>query len=165
MIWHRLDTSNASIDTHEIGLGTDSVFFAGFRSLIATQGGRFKYEFPGLDLTEMDTVSIWTTLCHKTEDWFLLGIPWDGARVPSRVSLDSTGPFVGTAGRTISLSGSNIADVLADTSGATGWQDTANDMIWVQVRGTDAGSFDQTAPVTVEANFVLEWTKWLRIVA
>jgi hypothetical protein len=143
MIWHRLDTSNASIDTHDVGASSATIFFGNMKSFIANRGGRFMLELPDTDLTTLTSWLIDTQFCHKTEDWFLLGISWDKDTVPSSITVGA---------RAISLTGSNIADVLADTDGETGWQDTTNDLIWLQIRGTESGTFDAEAPVTTETN-------------
>jgi hypothetical protein len=164
-IWHRLDTSNASIDDHEIGDGDDSIFFNGFRSFMANREGRFLLELPDTNLALVDHVRINTWFAHTLEEWFLIGVPWDGARTPSRVSVDTDSTLSSTPARSIALTGTSIADVLADTTGATGWRDTSNNRIWVRFRGTSAGSFDATAPVTDENNEALAYRRYLQIQA
>lgn len=165
MIWHRLDTSNTSIDNHEVGDGDAAIFFDGMRSFIANREGRFLLELPDTDLTVVDHVRINTWFCHVLDEWFLIGLPWDGGRVPTRVSIDTDSTLSTTPTRAISLTGTNIADVLADTSGATGWQDTANDRVWIRCRGTSSGTFDNTAPVTDENNEALAYRRYIQIIA
>lgn len=166
VIWHRLDNSNAIIDSHEVGLPSQSQFFSNMGSFMANQNGRFKLEFSGYDLTTVSTISLNVEWAHLTDDTFLIGVPWDGGNTPSRISIDSTGPSVGAVGRPIYLTGSSIADVLADSSGQTSWQDAANDTIWILWKGLTTGSFDRAAPVTLASNNTIgTYTQFLRVTA
>jgi hypothetical protein len=166
VVWHRLDTNNVSIDSHEIGDPAKAQFFWVMGSFAANQGGRFKLEFKSYDLTTIDEISIWVELAHLTTNTFLIGVPWDGGRTPSRVSIDSAGPSIGAVGRSISLTGTSIADVLADTSGQTAYQETGANIVWVLWKGLTTGTFDHLAPLTTESNSTVgTYTQFLRVTA
>jgi hypothetical protein len=171
VVWKRLNTSNAVIDTHEVGDPVNSRFFNNMRSFMANKDGRFLLEFDGYDLTTISQISLWIEWAHLTSDTFLIGVPWRSDATPSRVSIDTSGPAIGASvGRSISLTGTSIADVLADTSGQTAWQDTSNTIssdgvIWILWKGLTTGTLDRNAPVTVESNSTVgSYTQFLRVV-
>lgn len=147
MTWNRLDTSNTSIDSHVLGDPALSAMFSNMRRMTANRAGRFRLELPSIAVADLDSLYISVELGHHTDEWFLVGVPWDGTNTPT---MRVTG--AGATTRTITASGSSIADVLADTTGQTAWRDTANDMLWLKYRGVGTTPIDPAGPFTLENN-------------
>lgn len=173
VVWSQLNSSNSIVASHEVGDPAQAHFFPNMGSFMTNKDGRFLLEFKDYDLTTISAVSLWIEFAHLTSDTFLIGVPWRSDTTPSRVSIDTSGPGftagVTPIGRSISLTGTSIADVLADTSGQTAWHDTTNTIssdgvIWILWKGLTTGSFNRSDPLTIETNGTIgSYTQFLRI--
>ena len=132
----RLDETNNYVDEHFIGDGNTSSIFT-FRHFGVQRGGRYRMELPNT-APPNDFFNVDVSNGHRSDDWFLLALPWDGntpvtARLDSGIASTSLSNMVqaGTA-RALNTTGNSIADVLADSTGSTMWQDSANNLVWIK---------------------------------
>lgn len=132
----RLDANGVVIGDHLIGDGDASSVFD-FKHFGIAHGGRYRLRLPNASPPD-DFFNVTIDNAWRPDDWFLLALPWSGS-APVTGRLDSGGgqqPLAtrvqqGTA-RVLNSNGTSLADVIADPSGATIWQDTANDRVWVK---------------------------------
>ena len=137
----RLNSNNIEVDDHTIGAPNLSVFFPNMRSFSLKNGGRYRITLPGEALPTTD-LSIYLKNAYRPDDSVLVGLPWPGATpVSGRLDAGYETHYTeaerltsGTA-RLLHNTGTSISDVLADGTGATMWQDSANNTVWVQVIG------------------------------
>jgi hypothetical protein len=139
----RLDDDNTSeIANHRIGDPASAYSgLVNMRHFAAANGGRYRLEFPDNPAPTTGLVIPFGNF-FRGDDTLLLCLPWDGS-VPVEGFLQAGG--TGNADeatliargyrRLIDTAGENIAAVLADATGATYFQDTANDLVWVKVVG------------------------------
>jgi hypothetical protein len=137
----RLENGGLSVvDEHTIGDPDVSSFFDNMRSFSIAKGGRFRLEYPDGEMpTTYFLAAMWNA--YRSTDHVVVGIPWDGS-VPVAGRYDAgydanTQAQKLTAGTTrlFAFTGADIDDVEADTTGVTAWQDTANDLVWVNLVG------------------------------
>lgn len=130
----RLDENNDVVDDHYIGEeSTTSIF--DFKHFGVKHAGRYRMVLPATTPPD-DYFNVCIDNGWRADDWFLLALPWDGnTPVTGRLDHGTSGGSLanrvqaGTA-RELNANGNSIADVLADPTGATMWQDTANDLVW-----------------------------------
>ena len=132
----RLDTNGAVVGDHFIGDADQTSVFR-FKHFGIARGGRYRLEFPD-DAPPNDFFNVTIDNAWRAEDWFVLALPWSGS-VPVTGRLDSGSGqqslaariAEGTA-RALNSAGTSLADVIADPTGGTMWQDVANDLVWVK---------------------------------
>ena len=162
----RLDASNNVVDEHFIGDGnTTSIFI--FKHFGVQRGGRYRMELPNTPPPD-DYFNVTISNGYRSDDWFLLALPWDGntavtARLDSGFSNSPLSSMVqaGTA-RVLSATGNSIADVLADATGSTMWQDTASDLVWIKHVGglqMNIPNFDGRNDASLERNYRLRLSR------
>lgn len=130
----RLDANNAFVDEHYIGeSATTSIF--DFKHFGVKHAGRYRMVLPSTNPPD-DYFNICIDNGWRADDWFLLALPWDGnTPVTGRLDHGTGGGSLanrvqaGTA-RELNTNGNSVNDVLADPTGATMWQDTANNLVW-----------------------------------
>jgi len=136
----RLDTSNVEIAEQTIGEPSQSLFFPGMRYFSVASGGRYKLTIPSGRMPVSELRVQFENLWRPT-DRVLVGLPWPG-NVPVTGRFDSgydgfsqAQKVANNTTRLFVNNGTSIAHVLADTTGARIWQDTANNTVWVQPVG------------------------------
>jgi len=135
----RLDAGMNVVGEHTIGDGATSVVgdFAGFKHFGVAKGGVYRMVLLDGTMPE-DNFNLALDNAYRSDDWVVIGLPWNG-QVPITGRIDSGdggGSLAsrvanGTA-RELFATGTSLADVLNDPTGATMWQDTANDLVWVK---------------------------------
>jgi hypothetical protein len=165
MTWRRLASDNSVVDTHVVGSSADAQFFGNMRAFVANRGSRFKVEFPDDAVASITEVKIGVELGYTTEEWFIICVPWDGSVTPSSIVVLNSNQS--TTLRTISTSVGSVADVESDTTGQSYYQDTANDLLWLQYRGTSAGSIDPAGPFEAAWNAcgLTNYCRFLKVTA
>jgi hypothetical protein len=128
----RQDTSGVTVGTFHVDDGTVSTNNGIFRYWSACQGGRFYMSWPGHANPTYFVGSI--DNCHRVTDNFLLGVQFAGTTIVSSCYQASTNINASGAYRRTMTSAASIAAVLAG-SGDKYYQDTANNIVWVQVMG------------------------------
>jgi hypothetical protein len=110
------------------------------RAFTLSNGGRYILSYPD---EKMPTTAFQVTAenASKLGDRVLLGLPWSGS-VPVAGRQDSGYGGETTLQRVAQgvpreflATGTSIADVLNDSSGAAIWQDPANNRVWVKEVG------------------------------
>lgn len=146
----RRDPANigAEIGKWTVADGAVSVLLPNMRHFSARTGGAYVLRFPkraggGYDLpksVQMNVSNAW-----RASDWFILAVSFDGAVNPSQVYLttwysreqprtwDNSNPNI--ARKRTMLPTTNLTNVIADPEGDLYWRDTANNLVWVKVRG------------------------------
>jgi hypothetical protein len=135
----RLDSNNNVIDEHTIG-DFSTTIAQRFRHFGVLKGGRYRIVLlSGPSPSNYFNFTIENA--WRPNDYLLVAAPWDGS-VPVAGRLDS-GFVTGTAAqgaaagvtRVLSAVGSSISSVLADPTGQTMWQDSANNLVWIKHMG------------------------------
>ena len=119
-----------------IGDGDASSVFD-FKHFGIARGGRYRLRLPNA-APPGDFFNVTIDNGWRADDWFLLALPWSGS-APVTGRLDSGGGNqslatriqLGTA-RALNSAGTSLSDVIADVTGSTMWQDTANELVWVK---------------------------------
>jgi hypothetical protein len=140
----RIDENGQEIGEWTVGDGDTAPKLGNMRNFSARTGGRYILRFPGKPIptdVEMDITNAW-----RADDWFLLGVSFSGTATIDQIYLTSwrnrdlnsnflngqprpNHPWV----RPMSP-GANLAAVL-NSQGEIYWRDTANNLVWVKVRG------------------------------
>lgn len=150
------DTAGTVLDTYMI---RDSLYtngLSGFVGFSALVGGIYNINYPGTsDPTTYSLVGV--SNGYGATDRMVLSIPWNATDTPTVWVMsgqfsntttyvpNSTEISAGKA-RQATVSGASVAAVLADTTGATYYWDTANKKVWVHFVG---GLTDNQAADTV----------------
>ena len=116
-------------------------------------------QFPTIP-SPSDEVRVCLSNAYRPDDGFLVSIPWDGntpvnARIESGNGVNlSTGVAQGRL--RFLVNGTSLSDVQNDPTGVTMWQDTANDVVWINYVGgltwyvSPWGSQDPQADVNID---------------
>lgn len=138
----RQDTSGATLGTWVVEDGSLAPFLGWMRHFSPMQGGRYKLQFPGTIATTVAQFDVYGQ--DSTSDIFLVGVEFSGSvstvKVFQRaVQFNSyTGVVPNSPGNTsisrVLTSTGSFANVVADTTGTIFWQDTANNLVWFQVK-------------------------------
>jgi hypothetical protein len=135
----RLDDTGAEVDEHTIGDPAQAYFLPNMRHFAVAKGGRYRITFPGT-FVPTTHLSMWISNGYRADDDVLVGLPWSGA-VPVAGRLDSgkgghsEAQRIAAGTTRLFVHGVDLAAVLGDATGATIWQDTANDTVWFRHRG------------------------------
>lgn len=135
----RQDNAGNEIGRWTVADGNVSNMLGNMRHFAAYTGGNYIVRFPkrtgsGYDLPKRFEASI--SNAYRVDDWFMLGMSFDGSVTPSSVTLTSNSNVKRTMRAALSL-----ADVVA-SQGDKYWQDTAQNVLWVKIVGglpSDAG--------------------------
>lgn len=136
----RLDAAGNTVGEHTIGTPALSAFFPGMRSFSIARGGTYRLSLPDGQMPSSE-LRVSMHNAWRANDWFVMGLPWpgtvraagrydagfDGLSVPQKLTQNKTRLFVNR--------GHSLADVLADPTGVTLWQDSANNLVWVKPVG------------------------------
>lgn len=125
--------------------GATSIQLGNMRHFAAQKNGRYLLEWPGNLASSY--VKIVIACAFRSDDFFTLGVAFDGASTITAIHLaaqqgDGTFPLANATqlgngqARAYNNTGmTSIADVEADATGTKYWQDTANDVVWIRIRG------------------------------
>jgi hypothetical protein len=133
----RLNTANVEVGEHTIGDPSQTRFFPNMRHFTVARGGRYVVTFPA---GELPRTGLQATLKNawRASDTVLLALPWAAAvRASGHVTSDHSGRSLSAklaagAARMFANTGTSLADVINDPTGATMWQDTANNRLWIK---------------------------------
>lgn len=135
---------------------TDAVGLDHFKHFAAARGGVYRLGFNGaLPSGTTKFVLLRLSMMQAPEDMFTIAVAWPGSTTVGTVyqrwtdeegnpsSITTAYEFnteLGTPLRPMAKRLNNTgmtskADVIADTTGLKYWQDTANDLVWVKVKG------------------------------
>jgi hypothetical protein len=135
----RWNASNVEIGQHTVGDPNLSLFFPGMRYFSVVQAGRYKLTFPGgrLPTTEL---RIAIDNCWRATDQFVIGVPWPGnqqvvGRLDSGFDNRPVAQKVEAGIARLFVPAANLAAVVDDPTGASFWQDTAANTVWVKPAG------------------------------
>jgi len=139
----RLDASLAEVATWTVGgVCCSSAFLGHMRHFAAHPSGIYELSFPfdqfnpgwSFGLPHPTNVQMEVDNMLTTDDTLVLGVEFDGD-IPANVRLSSPGnAWVWYTDVTDGDPGAGLDDVIA-SAGGTYWQDTANDRVWIKLRG------------------------------
>ena len=132
----RLNANGAVVGQHVIGDAATTLLFR-FKHFGVQQGGRYRMVLPTLNPPN-DYFNLTVDNGWRADDWFVIGLPWAGNwPVAGRIDSGNAGGSLTWSlqqgiTRLLHSSGTSLADVLADPTGETMWQDSQNDLVWVK---------------------------------
>jgi len=137
----RLDpATHLEVGSWSVDAALPAYLLAPMRHFAAHRDGVYRLEFPGRPLPHDLEVRFENML--ETGDTLLIAFQFDGDVAPSSVYTVGSGAYAGYA-----QVGSFAA--VRDSAGATWWQDTAADVVWVKLRGGSWQWWDQTYTIAV----------------
>lgn len=139
-----LNSSYAEVGYHDRGDSAASAFYGELGGISLHNGGIYLVTFPDGPMPTT-FVSVFIKNAYRSDDSFLLGLPWPNG-VVAKGRLDSGYENDGTYSEATRITNgwtrifdfstaTGAADVLADATGVTAWQDTATNTVWVHVVG------------------------------
>jgi hypothetical protein len=132
----RLDPNTlAPIGTWTVAESQPGWLLYNMRHFAAHRDGIYTLEFPGATIPT-DLEVRFENMLEET-DTLLLGLQYSGAVAPNAVYVQSSGNF------RVYTEEANLDDV-RNSAGETWYQDEANDMIWVKLRGGSWAFWDNT---------------------
>lgn len=136
----RLDSSNNKVGEHIIGDAGTASFFR-FKHFGIQNRGRYRLILPTMSPPD-DHFNFRIDNAWRADDWFIICLPWNGSTpVAGRLNSGNLGggdlsTFVQQGlVRLLNASGTSLADVIADPTGETMWQDSPNDRVWLKYVG------------------------------
>jgi hypothetical protein len=160
----RLSSGFTEVAEHTIGEPSSSFFLPNMRHFTVAKSGRYKVTFP-TSFTPTTHLSMWISNGYRATDEVLIGMPWNGA-IPVAGRLDSGIGGMSEAQRIqqgttrLFVHGANLAAVQNDASGATIWQDTANNTVWFKHKGglvQDTTGFVNNNDLTIAKPYIVRF--------
>jgi len=132
---NRLDpVSLATVGTWSVGAASEDLFLSPFRHFAAHRDGIYELTFPDSPMP-VDLELRFENMLEE-EDTLVLGVQFSGDVTP--------GVYIRSYGRFEVYTQAGSLQAVRDSAGATWWQDTANDRVWVKLRGGFWQFFDPT---------------------
>jgi hypothetical protein len=134
----RLDSNLQEVSHNLIGDPALTTWLPGMRHFAFAKDGTYALQFPTIP-APCDKIQIGLSNAYRADDGFLISIPWDGntpvnGRIESGYGVNiSTGVAQGLL--RFLVNGTSLNDVQNDATGITMWQDTANDVVWINYVG------------------------------
>lgn len=135
----RVDAAGTVLGTWSVADGTGQAPFPGMRHFAAHADGRYILRFPGSPMPDDVGMSIENLL--TAGDTFLMAVQFNGvnpASVYTTTQYQYFNPGVETAPDSVFkqqyAAAPSLADVVASVGG-TFWQDAANNLVWIKLRG------------------------------
>jgi hypothetical protein len=160
-----LNSSFVEVGVHDKGDTNDSAFYGQLGGIAVHNGGIYLVTFPDGPLPTT-YITVFIHNAYRAVDSVLIGVPWPNGvvakgRLDSSVENDSVYSEATriTNGWTRIFdfsTATSAADVLADTTGETAWQDTTNNTVWVLIVGGLAypSSYNSNEGSTVDDDYL-----------
>jgi hypothetical protein len=136
----RLNGGLAEVGFHLIGEPSQSIFFAGMRYFSIAKDGIYKLTIPSGRMP-VSGFRVAIENAYRTDDSIVLCVPWPGS-IPATGRYDSGSDsrteqqkIIAGLTRLFNTNTSSIQQVIDDTTGTRFYQDTANNCVWMKIKG------------------------------